>query len=141
MLLTLQTRLHRYVAQSEPSFQLRIVPSVAGLPERGPDGRPLVAAELGPQLDCDDSSDHARRHALQVPLRRRSVLLLFDNATELSTEGAQLLPLPPLLAGRLRHLWVRGVCAIGDDLLLVLDLRALAMHAAAGAASHPGASS
>jgi hypothetical protein len=138
MLLTLQTHLHRYVAPSDPAFQLRIVPSVGGLPERGADGRPLVAAELGPLLSRDDQSSLTRRHALLVPLRRRSVLLLFDAVTELSPHDAELRPLPSLLAAHLRQGWVRGVCVTSDALLLVLDLRALAMHATAGAAPQPG---
>lgn len=134
MLITLQTHLHRYVAHSESAYQLRIVPAGAAPPERGADGRPLVAAELGPLLNRHDASPPARRHALLVPLRRRSVLLMFDAAGELSPHSVELRPLPPLLAARLPHAWVRGVCAADDDLMLVLDLRAIAQHAAAGAA-------
>lgn len=138
MLLTLQTHLHRYVASSDPAFQLRIVPAGAALPAHDAAGCPLVVAELGPLLNHNDSSALARRHALLVPLRRRSALLLFDAVGELASLGADVVPLPTLLAARLRHAWVRGVCSVGEDLLLVLDLHAIAQHVAAGATSQSG---
>jgi hypothetical protein len=128
MLLTLHTTLHRVAVQHHPDFELRQVAANGSLLRADERGRPLLRAELGVLLDPRDQPAAARQHALIVPLRRRSVALLFQRVGALHEVHTAVAALPPLLARRLRHSWVLGVSLLEDVPTLVLDPRQLAQH-------------
>jgi hypothetical protein len=94
--------------------------------------RPLVACELGPLLDPADLGPPGRRHALTIELRRRTVVLLVMRAEALTAPGP-VQPLGPLLARRLARPWLIGAVVIGDEPVIVLDLRRIATDIALGA--------
>jgi hypothetical protein len=71
---------------------------------------------------------------LIVPLRRRYVALLVDYV-DTFLERAASVPLPTLLRERLQQPWAVGALVLDDDLIVKLDLRAVArsaMHHYAG---------
>ncbi|MGQ9925594.1 MAG: chemotaxis protein CheW [Chloroflexaceae bacterium] len=95
-------------------------------------GRPLLARDLGPLLDHEDSGAPGRQ-ALTVLLRRRTVVLRVQRIENL--ESVTVHPLAPLLRQRLRAPWVLGAVIRDDQPVLVLDVRRIATDVALGAVS------
>jgi chemotaxis signal transduction protein len=87
-----------------------------------------MGVELGQLLDPADRSAHVRRRALIVPLRRRYIALLVDYVDSFLERTASV-PLPALLHGRLRQPWAVGALQYDDDLIVQIDLRAVARSA------------
>ena len=125
-----QTALRRYAVRRDDILEIKLVANPAGLPIADEHGRTCIAVELGPLLDPADQSTHTRRHALIVPLRRRLVALLTDRVESLQ-EHAGIEALPALLRAQLREPWAIGALLLGSDLIVQLDLRAVARTALA----------
>lgn len=127
LLLTVQTTLHCYVVRRDQVHELRLIGSSADLERADERGRPLFSRELGPLLDPGDLRSNARRHALIVPTRRRSVALLVERVEQLEAASLDIVqPLAPLLARRLARPWFLGAVLRDDVPTLVLDLRQIA---------------
>lgn len=127
-LLIVRTARHRYAIRRDDLADMRLLHQHADLADAAHFPQPCVGAELGALLDPADQSSQRRRHALLVPLRRRYVALLVDQVETMLEQGGGV-PLPALLAERLREPWARGVLQHDDELLIVLDLRAIARSA------------
>jgi hypothetical protein len=125
MLLIVKTAARRYAVRRDDVFEIRMVETTAALETGAPGAWPVVGVELGPLIDPDDRSRLARRRGLLVPLRRRYVALLVDDV-ETFLERSECAPLPALLRERLRLPWAIGALAQDDDLILLLDVRAIA---------------
>lgn len=122
------TALRRYAFDQGDVMSIRLASAgggLAGLDERG---QPFVNVHLGSLLDPGDRGSAPRQRALIVSMRRRSIALLVDQV-EQTPEGAQLLPLPPLLRARLRESWATGVLVYDDLAVVKLDLRAVVRSA------------
>ena len=65
-----------------------------------------------------------------VPLRRRLVALLADNVDSFE-ERATPAPLPELLGSCLKQPWAIGALVLADEVIVQLDLRAVARSALA----------
>lgn len=91
-------------------------------------GQPWITAELGSLLDPSDTGVCTRPQALLVPLRRRTVALLVERVEEF-LEQPSIQPLPALLSSRLCEPWAAGVLLVADELVVILDLRAVARTA------------
>jgi chemotaxis signal transduction protein len=131
VLLAIETAHHRYLVRRELIRGMRTVASTADLERPDERGRPVVGRELGPLLDATDQPQRARRHALLVPLRRRSVALLVERVAETihcTDPAAELHPLPPLLARSLAHEWIDGVLLRDTQPVLVLNVWRIAQH-------------
>jgi hypothetical protein len=124
IILIIRTARRRYAVRRDDVIDIRLVPDAANMPldERG---RPFIGVELGPLIDRDDRSSLRRRRALVVPMRRRKVALLAD-LVESFHEQIQPVRLPDLLGARLSLPWVVGALLLDDDVILQLDLRAVA---------------
>jgi chemotaxis signal transduction protein len=127
LLLLVRTALRRYAIRRDDLAALRLVSGAHDL-AADESGKPFVAADLGALLDPLDRSTAPRRSALVVPLRRRSVALLVDAVEDL-LERAAPGPLPPLLTRHLREPWSAGTLVVGEELLVLLDIRAVARSA------------
>src|SRR6266540_3529227 len=125
LLLIARTALRRYAVRRDDLLDVKLVPGPDALAAGGLFDQPCLGVELGPLLDPSDRSTLARRRALIVPLRRRYVALLVDYV-ETFLERAACAPLPALLRDRLRQPWATGALAIEGDLIVQLDLRAVA---------------
>jgi hypothetical protein len=128
VLLIVRTALRRYAIRRDDLFDIKLVVGPADLEAGGLFERPCVGIELGPLLDPYDQSTQARRRALIVPLRRRYIALLVDYVDGF-LERAVCAPLPALLYQRLSQPWAVGALALEDDLVVQLDLRAVARSA------------
>jgi hypothetical protein len=128
VLLIVRTALCRYAVRHDDLFEVKLIADPAELRTRGLFNRPCIGVELGPLLDPSDQSTLIRRRALIVPLRRRYVALLVDYV-ETFLERATSVPLPTLLRERLQQPWAIGALALDDDLIVKLDLRAVARSA------------
>jgi hypothetical protein len=128
VLLIVRTALRRYAIRRDDLFDVKLVVGPADLQPGGLFERPCVGIELGPLLDPSDQSALARRRALIVPLRRRYIALLVDYVDGF-LERTVCAPLPPLLSQRLSQPWAVGALALEDDLIVQLDLRAVARSA------------
>lgn len=131
LLLDVRTAVRRYlVPRAHIDHLAQVASDVA--PASGRRSAAFVCRELGPLLDPADSGWIGRRHALTVELRRRTVALLVERAEGLERyEVVQ--PLGPMLARRLARPWVLGAVSVGDEPVLVLDLRRIAADVALGA--------
>jgi chemotaxis signal transduction protein len=129
LMLIISTNRHRYAIRRDDVLEIRLVPDTSVMP-RDEQGRPYLGVELGPLLDPDDYSDTRRRRALVVPLRRRLVALLADSVDSFH-EQAIPVPLPQLLGTRLSQPWAIGVLVLADEVIVQLDLRAVARSALA----------
>jgi chemotaxis signal transduction protein len=124
LLLTVHTPLHRYIVRRDQLRELRVIASPADIEQPDDRGKPMLCCELGALLDPRDQHQNARRHALIVPARRRSVALLVDRIADLRQETPGMVqPLGPLLAPRLARPWFLGAVLHDDQPVLVLDLR------------------
>lgn len=128
VLLIVRTALHRYAVSRDDLFDVKLVADPADLRAGGLFERACVGVELGPLLDPSDQSARIRRRALIVPLRRRYIALLVDYI-DTFLERAVSVPLPALLRERLRQPWAAGALMLDDDLIVKLDLRAVARSA------------
>ena len=134
LILIVQTALRRYAVRRDDVLEIKLVSSGADLLGSDAQGRPYVGVELGPLLDPNDRSTLARRRALIVPLRRRLVAFMMDGVEALQ-EHAKIEALPALLATQLRQPWAIGALLFDTDLIVQLDLRAVARTALALSAS------
>ena len=128
VLLIVRTALCRYAVRHDDLFEVKLIADPAELRTGGLFNRPCIGVELGPLLDPSDQSTLTRRRALIVPIRRRYVALLVDYV-ETFLEHATSVPLPTLLRERLQQPWAIGALALDDDLIVKLDLRAVARSA------------
>jgi len=127
VLLVVRTALSRYAVRHDDLFEVKLIADLSELRAGGLFNRPCIGVELGSLLDPSDQSMLTRR-ALIVPLRRRYVALLVDYV-DTFLERAASVPLPALLRERLRQPWAIGALALDDDLIVKLDLRAVARSA------------
>ncbi|MCS6841230.1 MAG: chemotaxis protein CheW [Roseiflexus sp.] len=125
MLLIVRTARHRYIVRREDVAALRAFTRIASYHQPGDEGRTSIIVELGPLLDPADISVMQRRHALIIPLRRRTIALLVDAVDNL-VDHAVVQPLPPLLRERLREPWATGVLMVDEQPVVQLDVRAIA---------------
>jgi hypothetical protein len=128
VLLIVRTALRRYAVSRDDLFDVKLVADPADLRAGGLYERACIGIELGALLDPSDQSVQIRRRALIVPLRRRYVALLVDYI-DTFLERATSVPLPTLLRERLRQPWAVGALMLDDDLIVKLDLRAVARSA------------
>jgi chemotaxis signal transduction protein len=128
--LIVQTAQHRYAVRRDDVLDIKLVNGTADLHADDAQGRAYIGIELGPLLDPSDQSSLTRRRALVVPLRRRLVALLADRV-ESFHEHARIEALPALLAAQLRQPWATGAFVLDSDLIIQLDLRAVAHTALA----------
>jgi len=129
MLLIVHTARHRYAVRRMDVSEIKFVGDSSAMPcdERG---RPYIGVELGPLLDPGDHSAGKRRHALVVLLRRRRVALLAERI-ESFQEQASTVALPDLLRACLEHPWAVGALVIDGEVVVQLDLLAVARSALA----------
>src|SRR5260221_13335258 len=128
VLLIVRTALCRYAVRHDDIFEVKLIANPSELRAGGLFNRPCIGVELGPLLDPSDQSRLTRRRALIIPLRRRYVALLVDYV-ETFLERAAAVPLPTLLRERLQQPWAIGALALDDDLIVKIDLRAVARSA------------
>jgi len=128
VLLIVRTALCRYAVHYADLSEVKLIADPAELRANGLHNRPCLGVELGPLLDPFDQSTLIRRRALIVPLRRRYVALLVDYV-DTFLERAASVPLPALLRERLQQPWATGALALDDELIIKLDLRAVARSA------------
>jgi hypothetical protein len=128
VLLIVRTALRRYAISRADLFDVKLVADPAELRAGGLFERACIGVELGALLDPADQSVQIRRRALIVPLRRRYVALLVDYV-DTFLERAVSVPLPALLRERLRQPWAVGALTLDDDVIVKLDLRAIARSA------------
>lgn len=127
-LLIIQTARHHYAMRRRDIASMRLIADRAQLRAPGAFDRPCLDIELGPLLDPADQSTKQRRHALVVPLRRRYVAFLVDTIdTFVDAEAAE--PLPPLLSEHLQQPWSIGVLRHSGQLVVLLDIVAIARSA------------
>jgi hypothetical protein len=129
LMLIVRTARHRYAVRRDDIVEIKLVADAAAMP-RDERGMPYVGFELGQLLDPADRSDLTRRRALVIPLRRRKVALLADRV-ETFQEHAQVTALPELLGARLSQPWAIGALVLDDEVIVQIDLRALARSALA----------
>ncbi len=133
VLLFVSTTRHRYVVRRDQIAEIRLISSNADLELPDTRGRTLVCQELGSLLDPLDIRSNARRHALIVATRRRSVALLVERLEDfVGMDLDTVQRLSPLLARRMVRPWVLGALVCDDIPLLVLDLRQIAQDVLLG---------
>jgi hypothetical protein len=137
LLLIVKTARRRYVVRRDDLTDIKLVVGADALAGERFD-RPVLGAELGPLLDPADHSTLPRRRALIVPLRRRYIALLVDYVEDF-LERTQSAPLPALLRERLSQHWAVGALAVENDLIVQLDLRAVARSVLLGQSRESGA--
>lgn len=71
-----------------------------------------------------------RRRALVIPLRRRLIAFLTDSIDALQ-EQVTFAPLPELLRTKLKQPWAVGALVLNDEVIVQLDLLAIARSALA----------
>jgi hypothetical protein len=137
VLMVVKTATRRYAVRRDDLLDVKMARIGADLQIDGLADRPYLGFQLGKLLDPSDGSALARCRALIVPLRRRYIALLVDNV-ETFLEHAEVFPLPELLRQRLYQPWATGALIVEDDLMIQLDLRAVARSALL---AHSGTSS
>src|SRR3954466_7868477 len=128
VLLIVRTAHCRYAVRHDDLFEVKLIAAPTELRDGKLFNRPCIGVELGPLLDPADQSMLTRRRALIVPLRRRYVALLVDYV-DTFLERSAAVPLPALLRERLQQPWAIGALALDDDLIVKIDLRAVARSA------------
>lgn len=125
ILLLVWTPHRRYIVQRDDVHDIRLVSYPAEPLTTVSESRPWISAELGTLLDPSDQSTNTKWHALIVPLRRREIAL-FVTQVELLDTAPPIEPLPALLREHLRQPWATGVLNLDNDVIVQLDLRAIA---------------
>jgi hypothetical protein len=126
-MLLAQTARRRYAVRRDDVLAIELIG------EEGPGqhvdarGNAYIGCELGALIDPADCSAQPRRRALLVTLRRRMVALLVDHVELVETDAP--VALPALLAERLRQPWAVAALMIDGELVVQLDIRALARSA------------
>lgn len=128
-LLLVHTPRQRFLASNADIYTIR-----AGLVEQEPAPN-VVQIGLGAFFDPADVSMLKRQHGMVVPLRRKEITFLVDRIDLLEIRP-QRYELPPLLVSRLRAPWALGAFAIDDQLVVHLDMRALARSVLSAKPSH-----
>jgi hypothetical protein len=129
LMLIVRTARRRYAVRRSDVMEIKLVVDTTAMPcdERG---QPYVGFELGLLLDPADRSELTRRRALVVPLRRRKIALLADQVDSFQ-EHAQTIALPELLGARLSQPWAIGALVLDDEVIVQIDLLAVARSALA----------
>jgi hypothetical protein len=128
VLMVVKTATRRYAVRRDDLIDVKMARAGETLQVDGLADRPYLGFQLGQLLDPSDCSAQSRCRALIVPLRRRYIALLVDNV-ETFLEHAEILPLPELLHQRLHQPWATGALMVEDNLMIQLDLRAVARSA------------
>lgn len=127
LLLIFRTAIRRYAARRGDVQDIKLMSRI-DLQAADEHGKPYLGVELGRMFDPSDCSLLARRCALIVPMRRRRVALLVDRVDSFE-ESIRPIPLPPLLATRLCQPWAVGALVLENEVIVELDLRAIARSA------------
>lgn len=128
VLVIVKTARHRYAVRRDEVIDIKIVQPGQAIQFDSSSGHECIGVELGPLLDPADRSVVKRQRALVVQLRRRPIALLVDEV-ETFLEHTDSLPLPGLLRDRLGAPWAVGALLLGGELIVQLDLRAVARSA------------
>jgi chemotaxis signal transduction protein len=131
--LIVQTARHRYAVRRGDLMEIKLVPDASAMPADDR-GHPYIGIELGPLIDPDDRSTLTRRRALVVPLRRRMIALLADRI-ETFQERPQIMALPELIGTQLSQPWAVGALVLDNEVIVQLDLRAVARSVMARSSS------
>jgi len=128
-MLIVRTARRRYAVRRDDVIEIKLVANATAMPcdERG---QPYLGFELGMLLDPTDRSELTRRRALVVPLRRRKIALLADRIDSFQ-EHSQTIALPELLGARLTQSWAIGALVLDDEVIVQIDLLAIARSALA----------
>jgi hypothetical protein len=129
LMLIVRTARRRYAVRRDDVMEIKLVADAAAMP-RDERGQPYVGFELGMLLDPTDNSELTRRRALVVPLRRRKIALLADQVDSFH-EHIQTIALPDLLRTRLSQPWAIGALVLDDEVIVQIDLTAIARSALA----------
>jgi hypothetical protein len=129
ILLIIHAAGRRYAVRRADVAEIKFVADASAMPSDA-QGRPYLGVELGPLLDIGDHSVGICRRGLIVSLRRRSVALLVERI-ETFQEHASTVRLPELLAARLEQPWAVGALVLDGEVVVQLDLRAIARSALA----------
>ena len=130
LLLIVRTARHRYAVRRDDLTEIKLVADASTLLRGDGRGHACIGVELGPLLDPADRTNLARRRALVVPLRRRKVALLADRIDSFH-EQARAVMLPELIRARLAQPWAIGALLLDDEVIVQIDLRAVARSALA----------
>ncbi|MDZ4720084.1 MAG: hypothetical protein SH847_16655 [Roseiflexaceae bacterium] len=125
MIVLISTATRRYAIRRDDLTSMQVVATDQDLASLSTAERPAIPIDLGALLDPADRSAPGRKHGLVVPLRRRPIVFLVERV-EQSIEQATIRPLPTLISGCLRDIWAIGVLDFDDQLIILLDLRAVA---------------
>ena len=120
MLLMVQTARRRYLVRQGDVHGIRATTS-----DMLTNSDTYVGVDLGALFDPADTSERSRHHGLFVPLRRKQVVFLVDHVDEVEVPQAPV-ELPSLLRSQLVQPWALGTLALHDELVVVIDLRAVA---------------
>lgn len=126
-MLLAQTARRRYAIRRDDVLSIELIGEEGPSQHFDARGNAYIGLELGTLIDSSDCSTQRRRRALLVSLRRRIIALLVDHVELVETETP--VALPPLLAGCMQQPWSVAALMIEDDLIVQLDIRALARSA------------
>jgi hypothetical protein len=130
ILLQIQTARNSYIVRAADIHTIMVARPDRELVIPDPQQRPCDQVELGSLLHPDDRHGGEQWKALVIQLRRKFVGLLVVAVEQL--EGVTTAsPLPELLRQRLNQPWANGVLDLNGQVLVQLDLRAIAIAAAA----------
>jgi hypothetical protein len=129
LMLIVRTARRRYAVRRDDVMEIKLVADASAMP-RDERGQPYIGFELGMLLDPADRSELRRRRALVVPLRRRKIALLADEVDSFQ-EYTQTIALPELLGARLSQPWAIGALVLDDEVIVQIDLLAVARSALA----------
>lgn len=115
----------RYAVRRDDLVSVELMAAARDLVQPDVTGRQTIGVELSALIAGTSHSQRVRRYALTVSLRRRSIALLVD-AVEDFLEHPVIQPLPALIRERLREPWAVGALVLGEEIVVQLDLRAVA---------------
>ncbi len=122
-----QTARQRYAIKRDDVLSIELIGEEGPTQHVDARGNAYIGVELGALIDPADRSTQTRQRALLVALRRRVVALLVDHVELVETDKVEVLP--ALLAERLQQPWSVAALMIEDNLVVQLDIRALARSA------------
>ena len=129
LMLIVRTARRRYAVRRDDVMEIKLVADATAMP-RDERGQPYIGIELGMLLDPADRSELRRRRALVVSLRRRKIALLADEVDSFQ-EHTHTIALPELLGARLSQPWAIGALVLDDEVIVQIDLLAVARSALA----------